>query len=555
MSAEIWLVFNILGSLNFFSLTEQTLDRLFEKATELRMVEPRQKLSIATLQDPRLHEIRPLLRLTGDVGMQCMCRHGSLALEFYGGQRRLATLQYVHEKSLRHSSYPGQCRLVDGPGLSRWLLENDIDCSVGEANRNHRDYKLWVRSAPPALRDGIEQWIQPEAFEQAEELLRNSVPDPVERSRLLLAWIGVVEKFGDHAVYLRLATRMLLNIPDEAVVEASQNMADRPELLRGVCRYWQRAGANSDQLPFSTFTALHRAQCYEMRARSEDARVSLPRQWRTLVTEGNFSQLQVDKRGLLAADGQDIVNFCLDSGSRCVIHPGNEVGFQFALGEDEDLIVTQPSGAVFYKSNLPYERNTLYWFGPQRIARKQRHPYGPISTSQFKAWVCQDGTIWRWLKGFDVRLERAKFRLLRAGSALPRLLTGFQDQLIWAEGRRLWRVLSGEPPEQTEVLDFEPAGLALVNGDPAVACPDGWLFYRGRSARTIGRPLLMRADSEGWYLLTGSDGNVWRVEMWPWTGEVSTLASCPVGSGVPGLALSPDCVYLSDGSKIFVHPR
>lgn len=551
LQREIDWVFNILGALNFFRPTEATLDGLFKNATELRLVEPQNQL-VATLSPPQLHEIRPLLRLTGSVGPQCMCRHGSLALEFFRDQHKLATLQYIHEKSLRHSSYPGQSQLADGPALSRWLLENDILCSVGEANKAQRDYKLWVQSAPEALRADIEHWVQPAAFEQAEELLANNLPDERERSRRLLAWIGVVEKFSDHARYLRLATRMLMRIPEDAVIAASQKMENQPALLRGVGRYWLREGAAREQLPFSTLTALERAQFYGFRDTPRNGCSAIPREWRVLA-EGGYSQLQIGRRGLLVADGQDIVNICLDSGARDLIHPGNEVDFQFTLGEDGDLMITQPSGDVFHKSNLAYDRNFTYWFGPERMARRQRHPYGPVSTSDFKVWLCQDGTIWRWIKGYDVRLERAKFHKLHTGSALPRLLCGSGKQLIWSEGRKLWCARSGRAPEQIDAFEFEPAALAIAQGAPVVLSPSGTLYFQGKSGQLSARPLSMCCDSEGCYVLTQDEE--WKVEMWPYEGAAKMIATCPKGRGAPSMALSPDCIYLSDGGQIRVHPR
>ncbi|MFF3392672.1 hypothetical protein ACFYW1_17315 [Streptomyces sp. NPDC002669] len=139
-------------------------------------------------------------------GGVCMCS-GDVQLEFLDAHGLFLTAAFLHHGvTLRWDGWDGDAVLVDGRSLLRWLDLHGVPGPLRQFEEDELRYqrareeeRSWLAAMPPALNEFSEAMLglsrtggsaSPQLLTAARDRLRQSVPDPVNRALLLLAWCG-----------------------------------------------------------------------------------------------------------------------------------------------------------------------------------------------------------------------------------------------------------------------------------------------------------------------------------------------------------------------------
>ncbi|MFF8714999.1 hypothetical protein ACF07T_26685 [Streptomyces sp. NPDC015184] len=138
-------------------------------------------------------------------GSVCMCS-GDVQLEFLDARGLFLTAAFLHHGvTLRWDGWDGDAVLVDGRSLLRWLDLHGVPGPLRQFEEDELRYQRakeeesWLAAMPPTLSEFSEAMLRlsrtggsasPQLLAAARDRLRQSVPDPMNRALLLLAWCG-----------------------------------------------------------------------------------------------------------------------------------------------------------------------------------------------------------------------------------------------------------------------------------------------------------------------------------------------------------------------------
>ena len=245
--------------------TQAALDAIVAPATRVELRKVHGSRTVAKTDDAEdLRALRGALRIhDGGIG-HCMCL-GTLELNFWAHGAELGTVTLHHGVSLRWPPFFENAELADPESLLDWLSAHGVTSEredYEEARREEAEYaaaKVRWRAAMPAVlephRSSMLEPFRPEWPEVAKTLAR-AYPDPVERARVLFAWLGHGKgPWSGCPSYEEVPEWCLRQLPLDVLVEAAQTNPQEEALREGAARllagweFWSQRGADLDKLP------------------------------------------------------------------------------------------------------------------------------------------------------------------------------------------------------------------------------------------------------------------------------------------------------------------
>jgi len=182
----------------------------------------------------------------------CMCV-GDEVIELHTSAGRIETISLHHEYSLRWHAWSGDATLADNRRLLNFLADRGVPAplerheqAVREAdeatNAATRAAARWHEAMPACLApfsDGMRA-VRVDVHPLRETLVA-SVPDPMERARVLFRWFGSgAGPWTEYPIYENVVGTLLLAEPTTQLVEARREAPDALSdvHLEGAARYF-----------------------------------------------------------------------------------------------------------------------------------------------------------------------------------------------------------------------------------------------------------------------------------------------------------------------------
>jgi hypothetical protein len=224
--------------------TQADLDSLVVGATRVAIREPfKRRTLFETTDAAELASLRDALRIhDGGIG-HCMC-FGSLELEFSLGRKSRGVVTVHHGVSLRWQPFFENAALADPDVLLDWLSARGVTGPREEYEEDRRDeaksewlVERWLAAMP----DCVKPLWPPDAFKlewpEVADALARGYPDPVERARVLMEWLGHGSGiWSGFPSYEQMPEWCLCRMPIEVLVEAAGREPRSEETREGAAR-------------------------------------------------------------------------------------------------------------------------------------------------------------------------------------------------------------------------------------------------------------------------------------------------------------------------------
>ena len=240
--------------------TQAALDTILAPATRVEVREVHDEKPLLAAEDPPdLEALRGALRIRdGGVG-HCMC-FGSLELGFSQGRTQLGTVTLHHGVSVRWQPFFENAELVDPEPLLDWLSAHGIE-SLREEYQESLDSEgaadaakaRWRAAMPPVLEPAWDSMREPlMEWPAIADLLAEKYPDPVERARVLLRWLGHGEgPWSGCPSYEYVPEWCLFRMPLDVLIEAAEAQSEDEAIREGAARlfaHWEFARDREPEL-------------------------------------------------------------------------------------------------------------------------------------------------------------------------------------------------------------------------------------------------------------------------------------------------------------------
>lgn len=233
---------------------QKSLDALLSPATRLRILEGGvsddkaigKKVLLDTHETSAASKIAKLLRIVEDPATfgHCMCL-GSYALEFYEGQKLLATIGLHHGQSIRWDGWQWDAWLSDRLKLLEGLKELGVNGPLAEfmederrREEGQRAGKLWLDATPACLRSFWQEMqdCAPD-LKPMSKALKSAFPELGIRVLELFRWFGSAHgPWSGYPIYQGVPESLLLEYTNKELLTVIADADLSSDHLEGIAR-------------------------------------------------------------------------------------------------------------------------------------------------------------------------------------------------------------------------------------------------------------------------------------------------------------------------------